>query len=112
MIRGGDVRIGDLRQRVGIERVVRVTDGGGGAEEEWDMVAEVWAAVMPLTGTERVEADAVNGNVSHEIWMRYRPDVAPDMRLRLGPRLFDVRAVMDVEERRRFLRCLCEERDL
>lgn len=112
MTRDADIRIGDLRQRVGIERAVRVMDDGGGADEEWEMLAEVWASVTPLTGSERVEADAINANVSHEIWMRHRSDVSPDMRLRLGPRLFDVRAVMDVEERRRFLRCLCEERDL
>lgn len=109
---GSELSIGDLRQRVGIQRAVRVADGGGGAEETWEMLAEVWAAVLPLTGFERVEADAVSGHVTHEIWLRYRDDVTPDMRFRLGRRLFDVRAVIDIEERRRFLKCLCEERDL
>lgn len=112
-MRGGvELRIGDLRQRLGIERAARVADGGGGAEETWEMLAEVWAAVVPLAGSERVEADAVSGNVTHEVWLRYREDVTPDMRFRLGRRLFNVRAVIDIEERRRFLKCLCEERDL
>lgn len=108
----GEVRIGDLRQRVGIERAARVADGGGGADETWEMLAEVWAAVLPVTGGERFEADAIEARVTHEVWMRYRADVTPDMRLRLGSRLFDVRAVIDFEERHRFLKCLCEERDL
>ena len=108
----GGVRIGDLRQRLTIERAARELDGGGGAEETWQAVAEVWAAVLPLAGGERVEADAVAGNVTHEIWMRHRSDVGAEMRLRLGTRIFDIRAVMDVEERRRFLKCLVEERGL
>ena len=101
-----------MRQRLGIERPVRSADGGGGAVETWETVAEVWGAVIPVTGGERVEADAVTGGVTHEIWLRYRTEVSADMRLRLGSRLFEVRAVIDVEERRRFLRCLCEEREL
>lgn len=106
------VRIGDLRQRLVIERPVRSADGGGGAVETWEAVAEAWGAVIPLTGGERVEADAVTGRVTHEIWIRHRDDVSADMRLRLGARLFEVRAVIDVDERRRFLKCLCEEREL
>lgn len=108
----GRVRIGDLRQRLRIERGVRAADGGGGAEETWETVADVWGAVIPLAGGERVEADAISEHVTHEIWIRHRADVTSDTRLRLGARLFDVRAVIDFEERRRFLKCLCEERDL
>lgn len=108
----GRVRIGDLRQRLGIERAARAADGGGGAEETWERIADVWGAVIPLAGGERVEADAVTGHVTHEIWLRHRSDVRADMRFSLGARLFDVRAVIDFEERRRFLKCLCEERDL
>jgi SPP1 family predicted phage head-tail adaptor len=106
------MRIGDLRQRLRIERPQRAADGGGGAEESWEMVAEVWAAIAPLAGGERVEADAVVGRITHEVWLRFRADVTPGMRLRLGARLFDVRAAIDFEERRRFLKCMCEERDL
>ncbi len=34
------------------------------------------------------------------------------MRLRERHRLFEIAAVIDVDERRRYLKCLCEERDL
>ncbi|MDX2259412.1 MAG: phage head closure protein [Hyphomicrobiaceae bacterium] len=104
------MRIGDLRQRLVLERPVLVSDGGGGASEDWQSVADVWAAIEPLTGSERLEADAIAGTVSHEVWLRWRAGVGSDMRLRLGERLFDIRAVIDEGERRRFLRCLCEER--
>lgn len=107
-----DIRIGDLRQRIVIEAVTLTGDGGGGVDEVWVPVADVWAAVLPLSGSERVEADAISGRLSHEVWMRFRDDVAPDMRFRMGTRVFDIRVVMNIEERQRFLRLFAEERDL
>ncbi|MBU2582780.1 MAG: phage head closure protein [Alphaproteobacteria bacterium] len=107
-----EIRIGDLRQRIAIEEPVRVGDGGGGAIESWIEVAQVWARLRPLSGAERTEADAVAGSVSHEAVLRYRSDLGPELRMRLGTRLFDIKAVFDIDERRRFLRCLIEERDL
>ena len=107
-----EVRIGDLRQRLVLEEPSRVSDGGGGASETWVEVAQVWALLRPLSGQERTEADAVAGRVTHEVWMRFRDLVEPKMRLRMDTRLFDIRAVLDVDERHRFLRCFVEERDL
>ena len=107
-----EIRIGDLRQRLVLESALRVDDGGGGANETWVEEAQLWALVRPLAGQERVEADSIAGRVTHEIWLRYRDGVEPSMRFRMDTRLFDIRAVMDVDERRRFLRCFAEERDL
>jgi head-tail adaptor len=44
--------------------------------------------------------------------LRYRAGVVPAMRLRKGARIFQILAVIDVEERRRWLKCWCEEREL
>jgi SPP1 family predicted phage head-tail adaptor len=104
--------IGRLRHRLALEAASRTPDGGGGASETWTTVAEVWAGITPTSGTEAVDADALTGRVSHEIVLRYRPDVAPVMRLRSATRLFEIAAVIDVDERRRWLKCLCVERDL
>jgi SPP1 family predicted phage head-tail adaptor len=104
--------IGRLRHRLTLEAAIRAPDGGGGASETWTTVAEVWAEITPTSGTEAVDADALTGRASHEIVFRYRPDVAPVMRLRASGRLFEIAAVIDVGERRRWLRCLCVERDL
>ena len=104
--------IGRLRHLLTLESADRAPDGGGGASETWATVAEVWAEITPTGGTEAVYADALAGRVSHEIVFRYRSDVAPVMRLRSGTRLFEIAAVIDVDERRRWLKCLCVERDL
>jgi SPP1 family predicted phage head-tail adaptor len=104
--------IGRLRHRLTLEVANRTPDGGGGASETWTTVAEVWAEITPSNGTEAVDADALTGRVSHEIVFRCRPDVAPVMRLRSATRLFEIATVIDVDERRRWLKCLCVERDL
>ncbi len=104
--------IGRLRHRLTIEEVTRTPDGGGGASESWSSIATVWASITPTGGAEAIDADALAGRLSHEVVFRYRPGVEPAMRLRYGARLFEIAAVIDVDERKRWLKCLCMERDL
>ncbi|MEQ1717274.1 MAG: phage head closure protein [Hyphomicrobium sp.] len=106
------VHIGDLDKRVAIEREVRVSDGGGGATVTWAHVAEVWAAIWPRSASESFTQDRVAGTATHDVWMRYRKGVVPGMRLRLDARWFDIRGVIDADERRRWLKCIVEEQDL
>lgn len=105
-------RIGKLRHRLTLENQWRTADGGGGAAIAWEAVAEVWGAIETASGGERVSADRLSGGTQPIISIRYRADVAPAMRFASGDRLFLIRAVLDPDGTRRFLRCLCEERDL
>jgi SPP1 family predicted phage head-tail adaptor len=104
------VRIGEMTQRLNLEAPVRTADGGGGASVSWSLVAEVWGAIRPLSGGERFEADGLGGRLTHEIWIRHRAGVVSEMRFSLGARLFDIRAVVEAGARKRFLKCLVEER--
>jgi SPP1 family predicted phage head-tail adaptor len=103
---------GDLRHRLTLEEVDRVSDAGGGFTESWVELAELWADLRPVSGGERVEADRLTGHVSHEVSLRYRADVVPAMRFREGSRVFHILAAIDVGERHRWLKCSCEEREL
>lgn len=104
--------IGDMRHRVVLQQVARTPDGGGGAAETWSTVAELWAAIRPISGDERVAADALAGQLTHEVWVRHRTAVTPAMRFLVGTRILDIRAVIDAEGHDRRLKCLCRERDL
>jgi SPP1 family predicted phage head-tail adaptor len=106
------VRVGDLRHRIVIERAVRTNDDAGGATLDWEAVAEVSAAIWPREAGESYGADHVAGKATHDIWMRYRSDVTPDMRVRCGTRVFDILGAIDVEDRGRWLKCPAEERNL
>lgn len=102
-------RIGALRHRLVLEAPVRTADGGGGATIAWTPAAEIWAGIEPITGSESVLAEGIAGRVSHEIVVRHQSGVEPAMRFRLGSRIFEIKAVLDVDERRRMLRCFCRE---
>ncbi len=106
------MRIGDLRHRLALETCTRIDDGAGGAVESWGVMAEVWAAIRPLAGDEREMGDALGGRVTHEVWIRHRAGVFAEMRFTASGRTFEIRAVIDDGERRRFMKCLCEERNL
>ncbi len=100
--------IGALRTRLVIEEPVETPDGGGGADVAWQTVAQVWAAITPLSGLERSEADALAARVTHRILIRHRAGIRSAMRLRQGDRVFEITAVLDAGPRAR-LTLLCEE---
>ena len=102
----------ELRHRLVLEELSRTSDDGGGFNESWVEVATLSADLRPLAGSETVEADRLAGRVSHEVALRYRPGVVPAMRFRKGARVFHIVSVINVDERDRWLKCLCEERDL
>ena len=105
-------RIGKLRHRLTLERQWRSADAGGGVAIAWEAVAELWGAIETSAGGERVSADRLSGDTQPIITIRYRDDIAPAMRFVYGGRDLLIRAVLDPDGTRRFLRCLCEERDL
>lgn len=102
----------DLRHRLTLEELSRVADEGGGFTEDWVTVATLPANLRPIGGDERYEADRLAGRITHEVVLRYRAGVVPAMRFRKGPRTFHIISAIDVEERKRWLSCLCEEREL
>lgn len=106
------VKAGDLRHRITIETASRTSDGAGGASVTWNAVADVWAAIWTRSSDETFEHDRLAGRATHDIWIRYRSDVKPEMRIRSGARTFGILGVIDPEDRGRWLRCPVEERDL
>jgi SPP1 family predicted phage head-tail adaptor len=104
-------RIGSLSHRLSLEALQRTPDAAGGAALGWVEIAKVWARVRARGGRERFQADRMAGSASHDVVIRHREGVAPSMRLRKGSRSFHILAVLP-DERRRFIVCECEERDL
>ncbi len=102
----------DLRHRLVLEQLERVDDGAAASPRASSRWRRFGCDIRPLAGSETVEADRLAGTVSHEIALRYRPGVLPAMRFRDGVRVFHIVSVLDVDECNRWLKCLCEERDL
>jgi len=105
-------RPGALRHRLILERPLHDDDGGGGESGNWQEVATLWAAIRPLRGGENYIAGQTDSRISHEIILRWREGLAPEMRLRQGSRIFEILAVINVDEKNAWARLLCEERGL
>lgn len=101
---------GALRHRLTLEAPVRTEEEGGAASVAWTTVADVFAAITPGSGRELVAADGTAARATHAILIRWRPGVLPAMRFSGAGRVFDIHAVLDRDERRHWLECLCEER--
>jgi SPP1 family predicted phage head-tail adaptor len=104
--------IGALRHRLTLERIDATPVGGGAQDAVWVAVAELSAAIRPLGGREITGADSFHGTVTHTIRLRYRAEIVPEMRFRMATRVFNIRAVIDRDERKRWLDCQCEEQRL
>lgn len=103
------IKAGALRHRVTLQSAAETPDGGGGFTTAWSDVATVWAAIEPLKGTERLRAEQLENPVTHRVTIRHRAGVTAKMRVAFGARVFNIRAVINPEERNRRLELLCEE---
>lgn len=73
---------GRLRHRVRIEQPVEDRDEDSGAViTTWALVAEVWAAIEPLSTREFIQAAAVQSEITGRIVIRFRDGLTPDMRI-------------------------------
>lgn len=110
---GAPIPAGALRHRLTIQAENPTADGGGGqGADPWAdpvTVATVWGRVEPLKGRERMQAMQLRGQVSHRVTIRHRPGITAQMRVLFDGRAFNIRAVVNVEERNRILELLCEE---
>lgn len=117
-------RIGNLRDRVILQRYVHTVvaheeDGVFVKDEfEWQDVATVYARVEPLRG-DSIYEDQIKSKYSRQqfaVSLRYRADVVPVLWRVLwvrdagqAPHVLQVEGVTNPDERRRFLRLLCEQ---
>ena len=102
------MRAGQLRQRVAIEEQVEADDWSD-APDTWKEVDRVWASVVPLRTTDRVEASQVYGSTSHRVTIRARDGIKSSMRLNLDGRLLQIRGMYFENELKHWLVLMCDE---
>ena len=100
-----------LRHPVKIMRRTVATDAtyGGDSTVTWVKLEDVRAEIVPLSGTELIEARQVHGKVTHRLRIRYHSEITNEHRIQFGTRNFDIISVLNEEERRRFMTLLCVE---
>jgi SPP1 family predicted phage head-tail adaptor len=104
-----DLYAGKLRHSIVFERETRTADGAGGSSIVWGTVATVRAFVRPMSGSESVHAQRLEARITHRVFIRYRNDLLTSDRISFGGRLMQIRALINLEERNRWLEIHAEE---
>lgn len=86
--------VGTLRHSIRIYDKGTTTRNATGEEvPAYDkLVAEVWAAVEPLSGREWIEANQLQSGVTIRIRIRYRDDIRAEMRVVEGTHTYHIAA--------------------
>lgn len=104
-----DITAGSLREPLTIQRKVAVSDGMGGQAIQWIDLATVRGDVRPLSGRESVQAMQLQASLTHRIYIRYRADLTPADRLVMRGQPLQIRAIVNVEMRNRWLELACDQ---
>lgn len=99
---------GKLRHEMVLEEPVRVADALGGQTEDWQAVMTLWGHLEPAASVVS-RADAEEAEITHRVVLRFDTRVWRGRRLRAGERIFEIRAVRDLDETGRYLLCLTRE---
>lgn len=77
------MKAGALRHRVRIDQIITTLDSDGERVESWEDAFGILipAEIAPLSGREMIAAAATQSKVAARIMIRYRPGVAPSMRV-------------------------------
>lgn len=102
---------GQLRHLVSIQRPPTTKDLQGGCTGDWIEIPHgaQWVGISPISGTRRYESAQILQGVTHEVTTRYVPDVDSNMRLVWGERVLQIKSLLNVDERNKELRILCQE---
>jgi SPP1 family predicted phage head-tail adaptor len=96
---GRAVNAGILDRRVWIDKRTTAQDSSGDPVVTWVPQAELWAAVVPLTGREDDVDNDIMAEVDTRIRLRFSPVTAalsPVDRIRHGERIYNIISAVDV----------------
>lgn len=90
---------GKLRHKILIEKVTETINDAGEVTENWVEFANIWAQIMPLVGREYWSSRQIESEVTGKIRIRYLPGITPKMRINSNNKIYNIEAVINVEER-------------
>jgi len=91
---------GTLRHRITIQSRSTAQDSSGGQSDAWtDFAVNVRSYIRPLSSHELIAAKGVQSETSHEITIRYRPDIIAAMRAVYNGRYFNLGPPRNTDER-------------
>ena len=107
-------KAGDLRHRMTFQSRSSGKDALGGQVLTWADAFTIWVDIQELSGHELFTAQAAQSEVTHTISARYRAEFADKkaiaaMRGTYAGRIFNLHAVLNVEERNKYVQVMASE---
>ena len=108
------LRTGELSRLVSMQARAEAQDSYGQQLPTWTEVKKVYAKIEALSGRELVAAQSVYAEVSHRFTIHWDalfsdPRTVAAMRVVYGARVFNIGALMNVDEDNRVLELLAQE---
>ena len=96
---------GRFDRQLTIEVPVEIADGCGGYTTGYSVLDSVWAHICPIRSQPVSSGDTRREVITHAVFIRFRPGVVAGSRFITGSRVFQVVAIHDPDETRRYLQC-------
>lgn len=105
------MRAGKQRHKVTIQTNTSTGGTMGDVTEKWADTQKVWAAIHPMRGSEQFIQGQLVSEIPSKIRIRYLDytTLTPKNRIKYGSRIFNIRSVINVEERNIFFEALVTE---
>lgn len=101
---------GEFRHIVTFQKKTNVQNDYGEEIDDWENVLIARVGIYPMSGREFFAAETINSEVTHKINMRYIPGITPDMRIKFGDRIFELKSPpINFQEKKIMLQLLCKE---
>ena len=81
----------------------KVADGIGGYTRTWALLDTVRCRFTPKSGREALLQERIRNPITHTVIMRYRNDFDHNAKLIYDGREFNIKSVIDIKERKRWL---------
>ena len=103
------IHAGELNKKVTIQGKTVVHDSFGEETISWVKIADVWAAIKPLSGREFIEAQQVQSEISHRIIMRYREGIKPYHQVVWENSVYEILSIINLDTANTALHLMCRE---
>ncbi len=101
------MRAGSLRHRIKIQQPVHGEEWN--QKDMWIDLVSLWASIEPLRGREFIALRSVGADETGTLKIRYRADIHPEMRVIWGSRTYEIKEIIDPEERHKDLFLVVKE---
>ena len=105
---GAGMNAVQLRHRVEILQRVKEKDKSGATVMVWRPLCKVWSDIRHMSGSETMKHDVLSASVRASVRIRWREDITPDMRVKIGGKPYAIRAVIPDAAKRVFVDLVCE----